>query len=333
MRINISVKEHADDKWNDRLLNNEFGTIHQTKEYGEFRRNIWGQDVNYVTFFDNQKVIGQMTLFKFSRVDRKINQKLGKNISKRLEKFTKKFKPMYSWYFGPVIFDHGFSDEIYSEIANFPSKFNAPFVGSLHPLENARSEFPNSGWNTTKKGTFLIDLTLSEKELWENIENRSGRKAVNRALKKNIEIKPITSLDEVKIHHKLLNEGREIANLQPISLDRITSHWKMLSGVGEKGFIAWLEDLPLASTFVTTFNGYVNEQGFSRSKYDKENLMNATDLIKWHIIKWAKESGYRIFDLSGVELDPNDQKLRGIFKFKEKWGGEFQDWYHYRFNP
>jgi len=144
--------------------------------------------------------------------------------------------------------------------------------------------------------------------------------------------KPIKTLEDVKIHHQLINEGRKIANLSPIPLERIINHWEMLSNVGEKGFIAWLDEKPLASTFVTTFNGYLNEQGFSRSKYDMENLMNATDLIKWHVIEWSKKSNFKTFDLSGVELDTEDQKHKGIFKFKKKWGGELQKWHQYKYS-
>ena len=330
--MEIIVKKVPDKNWNERLTNNKFGTIHQTVEYAEFRRELWGQEIHYITFLNNKKIIGQMTLFEFSRVGRKINEKLGNNIFKKLKKITKNFKTMYTWYYGPIIFDEKFSEEIYSEIANFPKRFNSPMSGSLHPLEQARKEFTDKGWKETEKGTFLIDLKQSIEKLWENVDNRAGKKAVNRARKKGIIIKPIKTLEDVKIHHQLINEGRKIANLSPIPLERIINHWEMLSNVGEKGFIAWLDEKPLASTFVTTFNGYLNEQGFSRSKYDMENLMNATDLIKWHVIEWSKKSNFKTFDLSGVELDTEDQKHKGIFKFKKKWGGELQKWYHYKYS-
>lgn len=332
MTIDILIKDTPDNEWNKRLLEHKFGTIHQTKEYAEFRRKFWGQQVHYITFLYKEKIIGQMILFEFSRIGRKISATFGNNLFQKINKFTKNFKKMYSWYYGSIIFDEQYNEEIYSEISNFPSKFNAPISGSLHPLEQSRKEFLSKGWKEIEKGTFLIDLTLTEEQLWENVDRRSAKKAVNRAIKKGITVKPIKNPKDVKIHHQLLNEGREIVNLPPIPLDRITAHWKMLSDVGEKGFIAWLGEKPLASTFVTTFNGYLNEQGFARSKYDMENLMNATDLIKWHIIEWGKKSGYRIFDLSGVELDSEDQKHQGIFKFKRKWGGKLQKWYHYKYS-
>ena len=107
----------------------------------------------------------------------------------------------------------------------------------------------------------------------------------------------------------------------------------MLKNVGQKGFIARLDEKPIASTLITSFNGYINEQGFSRSKDDYEQLLNGTDMIKWHVIKWGHDTGRKIFDLSGVEADLSDKKNQGIFKFKKKWGGQFQDWYHYSFNP
>ena len=94
--MEIIVKKVPDKNWNERLTNNKFGTIHQTVEYAEFRRELWGQEIHYITFLNNKKIIGQMTLFEFSRVGRKINEKLGNNIFKKLKKITKNFKTMYT---------------------------------------------------------------------------------------------------------------------------------------------------------------------------------------------------------------------------------------------
>lgn len=37
MSITISIKDYPDENWNQRLLDNKFDTIYQTKEYAEFR--------------------------------------------------------------------------------------------------------------------------------------------------------------------------------------------------------------------------------------------------------------------------------------------------------
>ena len=115
MKIDILIKNVPDKEWDNRLLNNKFGTIHQTKEYAEFRKKLWGQEIHYITFVNNEEIIGQMTLFEFSRVGRKINKKFGNTIYKKLKKITRKFKTMYTWYYGPIIFNEKFADR-----KNFP---------------------------------------------------------------------------------------------------------------------------------------------------------------------------------------------------------------------
>lgn len=330
MSINVKISEFPDPEWNNRLKNHSLGSIHQTSQYCEFRKKMWGNSTHYITFEKNDEILGQIAVLGFSKMKKKIESKLGKSfVTKKLGNLVNSIKRMYVWYYGPIIFQNNFREEIFDEIANLSKKFNSPIKGSLHPLDLPSNELKNKGWNEIEKGTFIIDLTLSEEKLWDKIERQSGRKAVNRALKKDIKVKSIKNINDLKVHHFLLNEGREIANLPRIPFDRLKTHWEMLVDVGEVGFVAWLDDKPLASTIVTTFNGYLNEQGFARSKFDFENLTNGTDLIKWHIIKWGHRNGFKKFDLSGVDLDFKDKKHEGIFKFKKKWGGEFQKWYHY----
>jgi len=325
MTVTTKISTQADAQWNNRLLKSPFGTVHQTVEYSEFRKKMLDNSVNYITFESNDKIVGQLVLLGFSRIKKKIDSKFGKlSFAKKLGDLVSTIKPMYLWYYGPIIFDNDYRSQVFEEIAQLPRKLKSPITGSLHPLDQPSQELKNKDWKEKKKGTFLVDLTLSEKELWKKIDRQSGRKAVNRALKKGIKVEQIKDLDDLKIHHRLLNEGREIAKLPKIPFERIEAHWNMLSNIGDVGFIAWLEERPLASTLVTTFNGYLNEQGFARSKFDFKNLMNGTDLIKWHIIKWGHEGGFQTFDLSGVEIDSADKKHEGIFKFKKKMGWLFK---------
>lgn len=324
------IKESINENWNTRLQNYNVGTIHQTKEYVEYIKKSRNSSSYYITFEINNKIVGQLSLHKFPGIKRKF-ESYGINPSFKFLNVFNNFKPVFTWEYGPIIFDEKHKTEIYYEISKLKKFFQGPIKGILPPLLEPSHELVNNGWQEKKIGTFLIDLTKSEEELWNNIDKQSGRKAIRRSQNKNVVIKPIKNLQDLKIHHSLLNEGKKMANIGKYPFSNLQYFWTMLENVGRFGFIAWQNEIPLASTLVTTYNGYINEWGFADSKFNRENLLNATDLIKWHIIKWGHESGYRIFDLSGVNPNATSGKEKGIFNFKKKWGGQLYDLYQYSF--
>jgi lipid II:glycine glycyltransferase (peptidoglycan interpeptide bridge formation enzyme) len=64
--------------------------------------------------------------------------------------------------------------------------------------------------------------------------------------------------------------------------------------------------------------------GFAASMAeDAKELKYATVAMYWKIIQWAKNQGYAEFDLQGIpeSAQPGDP-LYGVYRFKQKWGGE-----------
>jgi len=330
MELKTIIKQNVGKEWNELVKTHNLATFHQTSNYAEYWQHTRGQPSYFISIMNGNDVVALLVLHKASLLQRRLETKFQKfAFSSSIFSFVKNVKTLYIWEYGPLIFNNNYKSEIFSEINKLKKIFKGPIDGSFHPSEEPSSQLIKDGWTEKKLGTFLIDLTLSEDELWKNIDRRSGRKAVNRAQKNEIKIKTIENFEDLQLHHKLLNEGRKIANLPQIPYRNVEAAWNTLKDVGMYGFIAWLDNTPLASTIMTTFNGYINEMGFARSKLDLENLYCATDLIKWHIIQWGHKSGLKTFDLSGVDPYSKDKKLQGIFNFKKKWGGILHDWYHY----
>ena len=332
MTIITKISKTPDKEWNLRLENNRFSTIHNTTQYIEYVKIARNQPSYYVSFENKGEVIAQMGLHRISRAQKKIAYKLKKiPFSSKLSSIVKNIAPIFIWDYGPVVFREDLLKEIFNEITKLPSEFKTSIKGTLHPFHNSSEILMKNGWQEKKMGTFLIDLRISEEELWTNIDRRSGRKAVNKALKNGVKISTIKNLDDLKIHHQLLNEGKQMAGLQNYPFKSLKYSWNILKEIGQTGFIAWLDDVPLASTLVTTYNGYLNEWGFAEAKIDRKNLTFGSDLIKWHLIKWGHKNNFSYFDLSGVEFSPETSKEKGIFNFKKKWGGNLMEWYHYTF--
>lgn len=330
MEFKTIIKKNVGPEWNEQLKKHPFATFHQTSNYAEYWMKTRGQPSYFIYIMKNNEIAAQMLINKNSLLQRRLENTFTQiSFSSPLFSIIKNTKPVFIWEYGPLIFHDDFRTEIFQQVNKLKSVFKGPLNGSLHPLEPPTKVLVEKNWKENKSATFLIDLTLPLEQLWNNIHHRSGRKAVNRAKNKGLKIKPIENIEDLQIHHQLLNEGRKIANLPKIPYRNVKTAWNTLESIGICGFIAWLDDTPLASTLMATFNGFINEMGFARSKLDLENLYCATDLIKWHIIQWGHQSGFKTFDLSGVDPNSKDKKIQGIFLFKKKWGGILQDWYHY----
>ena len=84
-------------------------------------------------------------------------------------------------------------------------------------------------------------------------------------------------------------------------------------------FLAYYDDIPLAGAIafrLGTRAWYV----YGASSNEHRNLQ-ASHLMQWEMIKWAKASGCKVYDFRGVsgEVDPNNP-LYGLYRFKEGFG-------------
>ncbi len=62
---------------------------------------------------------------------------------------------------------------------------------------------------------------------------------------------------------------------------------------------------------------------------ERELVGQANRLIIWEAIKYAKEHGYQLFDLGGINPDSGDRSEQGLAEFKEAFGGERVQTFYY----
>jgi len=100
----------------------------------------------------------------------------------------------------------------------------------------------------------------------------------------------------------------------------------MWNCLGEKGslqvFVAEVGNAICYGLGVLSFNGILFEIGAARKVGVKAGGF-AGDLVKWKIMCWGAEMGYRVYDLAGVAPDPQNCKEEGIRQFKSKFGGAY----------
>lgn len=87
-------------------------------------------------------------------------------------------------------------------------------------------------------------------------------------------------------------------------------------------YMAYLEDLPISGTIATQY-GDKTWYMYGASSNEHRNVM-PNYLLQWEMIRWAVESGCRIYDFRGVsgDLSP-DNPLYGLYRFKKGFNGDF----------
>lgn len=168
--------------------------------------------------------------------------------------------------------------------------------------------------------TLFINLEKSLDELLKNFEEKT-RYNVRLSEKKGVKV----SRDQgVEIFYSIYQETAKRDNflIHPKSYYR-----KIFELMGKTGlaqvFVAYLGDEPIAAVFIFCFGSRVWYM-YGASKSEHRNVM-PNHALHWEVIKWAKEKGYKLYDLWGipVKLDPQ-HPLFGVHRFKKGFNGDLK---------
>lgn len=306
--ISLEIQNEPDKNWNARLLKSSSGTIYHTVEYSKILSWL-GREPTFMTFVSqNGEIIAQLLGSKYSRFKKK------DKIKSLIGNIIRSKKNIFSWTFGPVIFNPNFNNQICDLLSDFLISKKYLVRGSEHPMTNkplANIKKPILAKNWC---TFLIDLSNDEKNLWEKMDKHSARKNIQRSINRGVKVREITR-SEIK-YYQLIRE-----ETNPVALEVLEKRWDLLHQLGWTIFTAFLNDIPIGGIMASSFNGYVNEWGVARTSLDTKEKFYAQDLLKWSIIKWGIEKKFRFYDLSGANPIPSNDKEKGILRYKRKWGG------------
>ena len=183
--ITIDILDQPDSHWNSRLIDLGVGTINQTKERGiNFERN--GQIPQFLHFLDNKgNIVGQLLYSTASRLEKKGIK------NKFLKKIPGLEKTVYFWIYGPIIFRSDLYSEIHSAFGKFLKSKNGRIFGTTNPLLPNDELILKKNYSIKEWSTYLIDLRKSKTELYENIHKHSGRKNIERAIRRGVEVEEI----------------------------------------------------------------------------------------------------------------------------------------------
>jgi len=184
------------------------------------------------------------------------------------------------------------------------------------------------GFSASKRWEFLIDLDMSEEELWQKINKKKGRK-VRRAQKANLQVKIVDQLDQVMKFRKIALETQERKLDKDVFLtvgdEDQYEHLKnniIDAGIGRL-YLAYDGTQPVAGIFLVCYN---KQAFYMLSAANEIGLQTAaTDLIIWESIKDCIKEGYKIYSLGGLsesELRGHPLEGSGLYQFKKGFSAD-----------
>lgn len=181
------------------------------------------------------------------------------------------------------------------------------------------------GFTRTELPTTCIDVTKPTEEIWEGLRKKFIREQIDHGLRRGIQASLCTDIQSFYNIYTNLNKR---LSLPIVPLD-------MLSAVGIV-FVSEFNGLPVSGAAAIgdghTLRLWImaSERLSSNEILTKQLIGEANRIVLWSMIVWAKEQGYKRFDLGGVESDGSTKKVQSIATFKEGFGGEHTYSYYYQ---
>lgn len=188
------------------------------------------------------------------------------------------------------------------------------------------SEDFNLGGKPSRKeycpsSTLILDLTLSEKELLEQMTQK-GRYNIKVAEKAGVRVRRGTSQD-LTAFYAVLNEtsGRDGFSVHDLSF---YEDFMRILGDSARLYVAEHEGRMLGG-LLATFFGDTATYYFGASSNEDRKVM-APYLLQWTAILDAKKEGYKKYDFLGIAPEGDGgHVLAGVTQFKTRFGGKRVD--------
>ena len=170
------------------------------------------------------------------------------------------------------------------------------------------------------RATFILDLSRDLDAILKSFEEKT-RYNIRLAEKKGVVVAEDVSQKGIAIFNELYKETAKRDNflVHPPAYYQKLRAIMFPAGLGTN-FIAYFEGKPVGAVIILAFGRRIwYMYGASASEY--RNVM-PNHLLHWAVIKWAKDRGYKEYDLWGIPANPReDHPLFGVYRFKKGFNG------------
>ena len=303
---NLTSSDIAD--LNEILLHSKNSTIFHTFEWSKIIAEEFGVNEKILIARVNDIPVGMYKFHCYKKY-------------KLLKLCTSPVTGFETVYGGPITvnhYDYVMEDLIKKseKLVGWPVK-----IGIQSPINYDIHPFVKMGYESVALYTSILKLGKSEEELWNGLR-KNTRRAVRKAMKNGVNIIEGDTSSVSDYYGIVLSAFNRagIGVLPKTFYERVIKNLKSKNMV--KMLLAEYDNKIVAGTIFLCFKDMVYAwHGASDREY--RNVV-PNNLIKWEIIKWANENGYKHYDLVRVEPD----RLPEIAAFKMGWGGDTVEFYY-----
>lgn len=321
-KMKIKILKNPDKEWDERVLEGG-GDIYQTTVYAEFQEKCLNMESEYILVESNSKIVGQLVVTYGPRFSKYLNKR-----SKFWINFFSKYFKIYTFIRGPIILDKKSKKEIYNCILNYLDKNkNGCFMAqdiSLPIAEDTKIHklFYKKGFYSDSWGTSVLDLTLSEDDLFHKIR-RDQRRRIKKDMILELNVKEAKTKKDYNKVIKIIKEMSQRNKIFAHTDNYYLTLFKIFNSHNSlKTFYIEKKGRGIATISLYVYGKNVDRTLVGYTDYDAKSKTAGTSAIEWFAIKWAKENGYKNYDLTGIRPDTTDPKEKGIREYKLRWGGK-----------
>ena len=192
-------------------------------------------------------------------------------------------------------------------------------------FRHCRRDVRESGFRRFEGLTSVIDLRRDLNEIWLRMSKSSCRYAIGRAERDGVRVAINENYDEF---YEIYKEFRKRKGLDRLKLSEIKRYSTLITAV-------YNGDVICGHIYLEDDRNIMYWQSARMLNVDRDVarvIGNASKLLQWVAIKYAKSKGLETFDLGGLfppgEAERDEEK-RGINMYKLSFGGEVVKVYNY----
>jgi len=198
---------------------------------------------------------------------------------------------------------------LFTEIRNLCERSDLRFLASR-------------GYRYEEHLNFLVDL---RGDIWRGL-HRTMRKNIRRAERRGVRVREVRRLEEVNEFYEHLRETYSRARLPLADVSLFRAAFEVLQPRGMVKFhLAEHDGRCIGGRVSLIYRDTVYAWYVGTSRRYAKLYPNA--LLNWHVMSWAKEQGFSVFDMGGAGK-PGERA--GRFEFKRQFGGRLVNFGRYR---
>ncbi|MDD5369338.1 MAG: GNAT family N-acetyltransferase [Anaerolineaceae bacterium] len=180
-----------------------------------------------------------------------------------------------------------------------------------------QSVFARCGFEYQDHVNYLVDLDCSIEELFNRIGPRT-RKHIRRGQNKGqVVVDQVNESSRIGEWYELTQKSYSAAHVPFADITLFEAAFEVLHPRNMvKFWIARIGDQCIASSVELIYKGVI--YGWYGGVDRVFSSYTPTEMLTWHIMKWAAENGYRTYDFGGAG---NPDEEYGVRDFKSKFGG------------